>query len=153
MGFDVPGIFPPKGSMTRRPLPSSGSLGQVPPTRRYYGALRFPAALLLGLRSLHPRILPAACFFAPVPEQAAFCTGREWSPASPHRYIPDRDGRASQVPREPQCLHALLFEPGGISTRCRLSPDIAFRLPNSVGSHEKKLSRLNNTACRLPVYA
>ena len=32
-------------------------------------------------------------------------------------------------------------------------PDVAFRLPNSVGPHEGKLSRLNHAAYRLPVYA
>jgi hypothetical protein len=34
-GLGVPGIFPSSGLMARRPLPSAGSLGSVPPRRRY----------------------------------------------------------------------------------------------------------------------
>jgi hypothetical protein len=33
-GLGVPGIFPSSGLMARRPLPSAGSLGSVPPRPR-----------------------------------------------------------------------------------------------------------------------
>ena len=39
-------MFPSNGVMTWRPLLSTGSLGMVPPLRRYYGTLRLPAVLL-----------------------------------------------------------------------------------------------------------
>ena len=42
----VPAIVPSHGSMSRRALRSTGSLGKVPPLRRYYDALRLPAAPL-----------------------------------------------------------------------------------------------------------
>ena len=54
MGFepDVSSIFPSHGSMSRRALYSTGSLGSVPLLPRYYDALRRPAApLSLRLRS------------------------------------------------------------------------------------------------------
>jgi len=38
--------------LRRRPLPFTGSLGSVPPLRRYYGALRLPAARFATLRFL-----------------------------------------------------------------------------------------------------
>src|SRR5271167_3628466 len=46
MGFDAPAMFPSNGVMTWRPLLSTGSLGMVPPLKRYYGTLRLPAAHL-----------------------------------------------------------------------------------------------------------
>src|SRR5215467_2959023 len=46
LGFDAPAMCPSNGVMTWRPLLSTGSLGMVPPFRRYYGTLRLPAVLL-----------------------------------------------------------------------------------------------------------
>ena len=46
LGFDAPAMWPSNGVMTWRPLLSTGSLGMVPPLRRYYGTLRLPAVLL-----------------------------------------------------------------------------------------------------------
>src|SRR5262249_10754163 len=42
------------------PLPSPGSLGTVPPVRRYYGTLRLPVARLAALRFLRLAI-PSLC--------------------------------------------------------------------------------------------
>src|SRR4051812_43997450 len=60
-------MFASERSLKRRPLPSAGSLGSVPPPRRYYEALRPPAArraalrcLRLALPSFAPYLLPAA---------------------------------------------------------------------------------------------
>jgi len=44
----------------RRPLPSTGSLGTVPPIQRYYETLRLPAARLAALRFLRLAI-PSLC--------------------------------------------------------------------------------------------
>jgi hypothetical protein len=54
---NVSAIFPSLGSMFRRTLRSTGSLGSVPPLRRYNGALRLlavPLASLCFLRSAIP---------------------------------------------------------------------------------------------------
>ena len=51
-------MFPSNGPLKRRPLPSAGSLGPVPPPRRYYGTLRPPAAPLASLRCLRSAIPP-----------------------------------------------------------------------------------------------
>src|SRR3954447_11234752 len=63
----VPGIFPSDGLMARHPLASAGSLGSVPPLRRYYEVLRLPSTrpaalrfLHLAVPRLHPRFAPAA---------------------------------------------------------------------------------------------
>jgi hypothetical protein len=51
-------MFPSNGSLKRRPLPSAGSIGPVPPPRRYYEALRLPAARFAAFRCLHLAIPP-----------------------------------------------------------------------------------------------
>ena len=64
------------------------------------------------------------------------------------------DDQASQVPGEPRCVHAPLFDPGELFTPGLLRRvDAAFRLPNNVGARGYYLSRLNHAACTLPVYA
>ena len=62
--------------------------------------------------------------------------------------------RASQVPGEPPCVHALLFDPGGTDRSRPYSPArAAFRHLKNVGSRNAVISRLNHTACTLAVYA
>jgi len=64
------------------------------------------------------------------------------------------DDQVSQVPGEPPCVHAPLFDPGELFTPGLLRRvDTAFRLPNDVGARGYYLSRLNHAACTLPVYA
>ena len=93
-------------------------------------------------------------FFAPVPGGVHPKGGiRKRSPALPLRLSFGGDDRASQVPGGPQCLHALLFDPGGT-----LTPLLAHaRMLPSAGSTASTpatiLSRLNHTAYRPPVYA
>ena len=58
-------MFPSDGVMTRRPLLSTGSLGMVPPPRRYYGTLRLPSVPLAALRCLRLAIPPSRRIFAP----------------------------------------------------------------------------------------
>jgi hypothetical protein len=52
------GIFPSNGSVSWRPLPSTGSLGTVPPLHRYSGALRLlpirPRTLRSSLAARYP---------------------------------------------------------------------------------------------------
>ena len=78
---------------------------------------------------------------------------RKRSPALPLRIPFNGDDRASQVPGEPLCLHALLFDPGGTLT---LLLSYARMLPsagNTASASATHLSRLNHTAYRPPVYA
>jgi len=67
-------------------------------------------------------------------------TGLEkWSPVSPSRIV-SGDDWLSQVPREPPCPHALLFDPGGVrasprswaALRCCLPQFQKRRLPQDV---------------------
>ena len=51
--------------LRRRPLPFTGSLGSVPPLRRYYGALRLPAARFATLRFLRWAIPSLRPLFVP----------------------------------------------------------------------------------------
>ena len=97
---DVSAIFPSNGSVFRCPLPSTGSLGLVPPLHRYYTALRLPVAppaslcflrfavppLRLGLRSRgrkaqRPR---ARGFFTGLPR-----TGSPTETTGPPRFLED----------------------------------------------------------------
>jgi hypothetical protein len=128
---DVSSIFPSHGSMSRRTLRSTGSLGPVPPLRHYYGALRRPARpARLRLRS--PSAVPS---------------------------FDGADGN-SQVPRRPSPRVLRLFDPGGISgaglrdnvPTCR-SFDVAFRAYGLVGFHHLDISGPHSAACVLAVYA
>ena len=58
-------MFASNGPWKRRPLPSAGSIGPVPPRRRYYEALRPPAARLAALRCLRLAIPPFASGLLP----------------------------------------------------------------------------------------
>ena len=48
--------FPPPVPWLRHPLPSTGSLGSVPPLQRYYAVLRLPAAHSVSLRCLRSTV-------------------------------------------------------------------------------------------------
>src|SRR5690242_18241135 len=87
--------------MRRRPLPSPGSLGTVPPARRYYEALRLPAARFAVLRFLRLAIPSLRPLSSPTAPDA----GPRIIPELVSRYLPpgpcDGNGRVSQVPGEP----------------------------------------------------
>src|SRR5690349_7743706 len=53
-----PPSFPPNVPVFRCSLPSTGSLGLVPPLSRYYEALRIPAAPPASLRFLRSTVPP-----------------------------------------------------------------------------------------------
>jgi hypothetical protein len=93
-------------------------------------------------------------FFAPFP--GGMQPGediRKRSPALPLRKPFSGDDRTSQVPGGPQCLHALLFDPGGTLTlllnHARMLPSAG----STASASAKIISRLNHTAYRPPVYA
>ena len=65
-GFDAPAMCPSNGVMTWRPLPSTGSLGMVPPLQRYYGTLPLPAVHLDPFEFLHEPIPSCRPWFAPL---------------------------------------------------------------------------------------
>jgi hypothetical protein len=66
-------IFLSSGSSARRPLPSTGSLGTVPPLRQYYEALRLPAARPASLRFLRSAVPSPTRSFAPTHGGVAPC--------------------------------------------------------------------------------
>ena len=77
--------------MIRRPLPSTGSLGSVPPLRRYYETLRLPAAHLAALRCLRLAIPPLRPLFrSRRPPSAADRGPGVWSPGTPGRDLARR---------------------------------------------------------------
>ena len=84
-GLGIPIVFPSNDSMTRRPLPSTGSL-RVPLLRRYYEALGLLVAL--GFTSF----------------PSFRCTA-----------LSDGDDEISQVPGRPYCARAPLSDPGGVA--------------------------------------
>src|SRR6185312_4554667 len=64
-GLGVPCICPSSSSVARLPLPSTGSLGSVPPLRGYYEQLRRPVSLPAALRFPSLGGTVAALAFAP----------------------------------------------------------------------------------------
>ena len=76
----------------------------------------------------------------------------DWSPASPPGLL-GGNGRISQVPEGPLCLHAMLSDPDRISVQCRLAPRCCLPPLEQRRLLHCTLSGLNHTACRLPVYA
>ena len=114
-------------------------------------SLRLPTALFL--RFLFPlRYRPALASLLPCRSERHPTWAWGLSPVSPPGLL-DGNGRISQVPEGPLCLHALLSDPGRISVLCRLAPRYCLPpLPQRRLLH-CALSGLNRTACRLPVYA
>ncbi len=112
--LDLPGIFPSNGSVSRRLLPSTGSLGSVPPLRRYCEALRLlsgrPGTLRSPLATRYPS--PAARFRSSgwrsrkaLPRPGPFV---RWT----HPPSSRGDGEISQVPGEPLSACPALTDPG-----------------------------------------
>ena len=112
-GLGVPCIFPSSGSVARLPSPSTGSLGLVPPLHRYGEELRLPAVRPAALRCLRLAVPSGARYLLPPPTSAS-AVGQGFLPGCPSRSS-SGDVRTSQVPGEPQCVCAVLFDPGGAS--------------------------------------
>src|SRR5579859_4962278 len=129
LGISV--IFPSFDSVSRQPLPSTGSLGSVPPLHRLLRAARIP-------RRPRLRFVSFARLYRP--------RGRR------RRGLPGSWGTIS--------VRAPLSDPGGTATpdhRALALPlqrdDVAFRYFDGVGSHDTLLSGLNHAARTLAVYA
>lgn len=116
-GSCAPVMFPLNGR-SRPACPSLRGVrpGGVPPLLRYYGKLRLPiarpcASLRLG-RTYHLASVGSLPSAARRHRHGPGTSGA----VSPYRYLGfGGDDGASQVPGEPQCGHALLFDPGGTS--------------------------------------
>ena len=121
--------------MTRRPLPSTGSLGPVPPLHRYYEALRLPAALPPRFVSFAWRYHGCARRFAPTgcgrPRLWAWTLGHP----EPSRDLTAETSGSPRFLGGPPCVHALRSDPGGpLDARPLRRRDVAFRSPHDVGS-------------------
>ena len=134
-GFDAPAMFPSNGLMTRRPLPSAGSLGMVPPPPRYYETLRLPAARPAALRCLRLAVSRSHPRFAPV---AAGCAGH--GPGVGHPVPPAGtcrgDDRVSQVPGEPSCPCPVLRPRRDRVRQAIAAPRRGLRSVNNDGSRD-----------------
>jgi hypothetical protein len=95
-------------------LPSTGSLGLVPPLHWYCKALRLPAALPASLRCLRFAVPSLRLGFAPADARRSIC-GPGLVYRTPQNRFLDGGDRSSQVPGGPHCVHALLSDPGGTS--------------------------------------
>src|SRR4051812_36343556 len=120
-------MFPSNGPLKRRPLPSAGSFGRVPPPPRYYGALRIPAARLAALRCLRLAIPSFRPVFVPVGLGRGPRINLELVSRVSNRHC-DGNGRVSQVPERPSYPCALFWDPGRTETRqavaaCRRGPE------------------------------
>ena len=141
--------------MRRHPLPSTGSLGMVPPLQRYYGTLRLPAVRLDPFRFFTSRYHRVARGLPPsvvgVPPGASGVVGS----GLPIR-IDDGNVGVSQVPWKPWWSLSVLFDPGRIRqaewTKSKL-PDTAPACVHDEGSRRLVISGLNHTTFDLTVYA
>ena len=139
--------------MFRCPLPSTGSLGSVPPLPRYCKALRLPAAPPALLRFLASRYRHAPWTSLPQPQDAT-AAGLGLFTGIPKTGFLDGDDRTSQVPGGPRYERALLFDPGGTAAlgHCR-----ALVLSSAIWTASTpatfRISGLNHTARALAVYA
>jgi hypothetical protein len=119
------GIVPLRRSAIRRPLPSTGSFGSVPRLHQYFGALRLPAALPAALRCLRLAVPLFALVLRSRRRPSAATAGQGLGVTGcPSCRSTRGDGRTSQVPGEPRCAHALLFDPGGTSAPGHLGASV-----------------------------
>jgi hypothetical protein len=134
-GLGVPGICPSGGLVARRLLPSTGSLGSVPPPHRYYSTLRLPSTPPAALRFLRLAVSRSHPLFAP---PAAGCVGQ--GPGVGHPVLPP--GFAEKMEGPPRFLgdlreRAPFSDPGGTaSARPLRRRDTAFRYGQHVGSRD-----------------
>src|SRR5882724_8147046 len=150
---DVSSIFPSSGSVSRHPLPSTGSLGSVPPLRRYYGNARTPghpsrlaSFPSLGATTVRPLLSPLP------PAWGATLQGRGLSRGSPSRSV-GGNGWASQVPGGPSRACPALRPRRDRHAKPLRRVDVAFRNFGTRRLPPLSISGLNHTACALAVYA
>ena len=99
--------------------------GLVPLIPRYYESLRLPTARLFRVYSFPLKYRSAPVSSLPCRGKCRPTWARGCSPV-PHPGSLSGNGRISQVPEGPLCLHAVLFDPGRIlaplSSVARISP-------------------------------
>src|SRR5580700_5403 len=151
---DVSAIFPSNVPVFRCSLPSTGSLGLVPPLLRYCEALRLPAAPPALLRFLRRAVPPLHLGLRSRGHKAQHPRARGLFTGFPTTGYFDGDDRTSQVPGGPAmnvpCSPTPVGPPRSATTalRCCLPPIGRRRLPRQI-----LISGLNHTARTLAVYA
>jgi hypothetical protein len=129
-------IFLSGGLLARRPLPSAGSLGSVPPRHRYYETLRIPVARPAALRCLRTGGIPVVSEFRSRGRRMRRPRAWSWSPGTSRRELAEKTTGPPRFlgnPRE----RALFSDPGGIAcARPSRRRDAAFRFDDNVGSRE-----------------
>ncbi len=126
--------------MARRLLPSTGSLGSVPPLPRYYSTLRIPSTRPAALRCLRLAVSRPHPRFAPL---ATGCAGQ--GPGVGHPVLPpglaEKMKGPPRFPGDPR-ERALFSDPGGIAcARPLRRHDAAFRHFQNVGSRDYETFR------------
>jgi hypothetical protein len=130
-------IFPSTGSMRRRPLPSSGSLGSGSPAHRYYEALRPPAIHPGGLVALARRYRPRACLLRSRVGQHSLRRARVLVTRLPYRLSRTEMTGSPRFLGRPLCMPCSHQTPAGPSrqairrSRCCLPLLTRRRLPRS----------------------
>jgi hypothetical protein len=111
---DVSAIFPSNVPVFRCSLPSTGSLGLVPPLLRYCEALRLPAAPPALLRFLRSAVPPLHLGLRSRGHKAQYPRARDFSPDSRNRTV---RRRRQDLPGSWRtlCERAVLSDPGGTS--------------------------------------
>src|SRR5438876_5464941 len=109
-------IVPLRRSAIRRPLPSTGSRRVGSPASTVVRGAPTPCrpSRRTSLPSLGGTALALAGSLLSVTERC-HCRPGGLINQSPSFWFTRGDDRASQVPGEPHCAHALLFDPGGTS--------------------------------------
>lgn len=151
-------IFPSKGSVMRRPLPSTGSRWIRFP--RFLGTMErsdFLSPISSRFVSFTIGYHRPSGLFAPHTRADGSGVGLGLFLRAPQPLFSGGDGRISQVPGKPQCLHALLSDPGGTSTpvhwalRCSLPLIRQRRLPHKLQSFEAPSHGLHAPCVRFAV--
>src|SRR5271154_1437178 len=150
---DVSAIFPSNVPVFRCSLPSTGSLGLVPPLPWYCEALRLPAAPPALLRFLRSAVPPLHLGLRSRGHKAQHLRARDFSPDSQNRAV--RRGR-QDLPGSWRTLYNVPCSPTPVgppcsataALRCCLPPNGRRRLPRQI-----LISGLNHTARSLAVYA
>jgi len=126
----MPGIVPLRRSAIRRPLPSTGSLRVGSPASPVLRDAPIPCrpSRRTSLPSLGGTELRSLVRSRRRPNATAAGQGFGW-PGDPSFRVSCGGGRASQVPGEPHCAHALLSDPGGTSAPGHLSASV---LPSAI---------------------
>lgn len=143
--LDVSPIGPSRGAVLRDLLPSTGSLGSVPPLPRYYEVFRLPADHPASLRCLRKPVPTRVLRLRSSPRRARRREARGSSSGFPNRLIecsrPGLPGSWGTLG-----IHALLSDPGepaGVSPGLRCG-GAAFRPDYGVGARDRSFGALSH---------